>query len=171
MAGPEVGLSWEFPNLVISNLIACEFYAEVLFALFCALLRSFADLHLNSFVLISALLCAFASFLERLRRALQTSSSPLQSVHQHISRISEISRLSKRWSDSAESSSTIGSSLESFEDNGLFRTEPFSQDHLFRSRGRHQHLATGCVYKHCPPSHCKRPKVGLPQKGVWQMGV
>ena len=31
--------SWEFPNLVVSNLVVCNFYAE---ALFCALLRPFA---------------------------------------------------------------------------------------------------------------------------------
>ena len=56
--------SWEFPNLVVSNLVVCNFYAE---ALFCALLRSFADLRLRSFALICALLRTFACFCERLR--------------------------------------------------------------------------------------------------------
>ena len=49
---------WEFPNLVVSNLVVCTFYAEALFcallrsfASFCTLLRSFADLRLRSFAL------------------------------------------------------------------------------------------------------------------------
>ena len=49
---------WEFPNLVVLNLVVCNFYAE---ALFCALfadlrLRSFADLRLRSFARIRAFL-------------------------------------------------------------------------------------------------------------------
>ena len=44
----------EFPNLVVSNLVVCNFYAE---ALFCAHLRSFALIcaHLRSF----ARICVF----------------------------------------------------------------------------------------------------------------
>ena len=34
-----IGFHWEFPNLVVLNLVICNFYAE---ALFCALLRPFA---------------------------------------------------------------------------------------------------------------------------------
>ena len=41
--------SWEFPNLVVSNLVVCSFYAE---ALFCTLLLPFALLRLRSFVFI-----------------------------------------------------------------------------------------------------------------------
>ena len=41
-------LRWEFPNLVVLNLVVCNFYAEALFAPFCAHLRSFADLRLRS---------------------------------------------------------------------------------------------------------------------------
>ena len=48
--------SWEFPNLVVSNLIVCNSYAE---ALFCALLRSFA--------LFCSLLRSFALFCARPR--------------------------------------------------------------------------------------------------------
>ena len=55
---------WQFPNLVVSNLVVCTLYAETLF---CALLRSFADLRLRSFALICALLRAFACFCERPR--------------------------------------------------------------------------------------------------------
>ena len=40
---------WEFSDMVVSNLVVCKFYAE---ALFCTLLRSFADLRLRSFALI-----------------------------------------------------------------------------------------------------------------------
>ena len=67
-------VSWEFPNLVVSNLAVCNFCEEALFctllrlfALFCALLHSFADLRLHSFALICALLRAFACFCIRLR--------------------------------------------------------------------------------------------------------
>ena len=42
----------ELPNLVVSNLVLCTFYAE---AHFCALLHTFADLRLRSF----ALICVF----------------------------------------------------------------------------------------------------------------
>ena len=62
----------EFPNLVVSNLVVSNFYAEALFcallrsvAPFCALLRSFADSHLLSFALISVFL-RFKPCLERL---------------------------------------------------------------------------------------------------------
>ena len=48
----EIRNFWEFPNLVVSNLVVCNFCAE---ALFCALLRSFADLRLRAF----ALFCVF----------------------------------------------------------------------------------------------------------------
>ena len=34
--GPRAGC-WDFPNLVLSNLVVCDFYAEALFAPFCAL--------------------------------------------------------------------------------------------------------------------------------------
>ena len=35
-------------NLVVSNLVLSNFYAEALFVLFCALLRLYANLHLRS---------------------------------------------------------------------------------------------------------------------------
>ena len=53
--------SWEFPNLVVSNMVVC------IFAPFCSLLRSFADLRLRSLALIYTLLRSFACFCERLR--------------------------------------------------------------------------------------------------------
>ena len=59
--------SWEFPNLVVSNLVVCIFYVEALFAPFCALLRSFADSRLRTFAVICALLRAFVCFCIRLR--------------------------------------------------------------------------------------------------------
>ena len=53
-----VALKSEFPNLVVSSLVVCSLYVEVLFcallrpfALICAHLRSFADLRLRSFAL------------------------------------------------------------------------------------------------------------------------
>ena len=55
---------WEFPNLCVSNLVVCDFYVE---ALFCALLRSFANLRLRSFALFSFFLHAFACFCVRPR--------------------------------------------------------------------------------------------------------
>ena len=60
-----VHIIWEFPNLVVLNLVSSNFYVEALslslfcallrsFAPFCALLRSFVDLRLLSFALICA---------------------------------------------------------------------------------------------------------------------
>ena len=61
-------MTWEFPNLVVLNLVVCNFYAE---ALFCTLLRPLAlfcvHLRLRSFALICALLRAFACFCVRPR--------------------------------------------------------------------------------------------------------
>ena len=45
---------WEFPNLGVSNMVACNLYVEAL--LFCTLLRRFAFLLLRSFVLICVFL-------------------------------------------------------------------------------------------------------------------
>ena len=42
---------WDFPNMVVSNLVVCKFLRDE--ALFCALLCSFALLHLRS-LLVSA---------------------------------------------------------------------------------------------------------------------
>ena len=61
--------AWHFPNLVVFNLVVCNFYAE---ALFCALSRSFALFceHLRS----------FACFCERPRSErlrLRTADMPL----------------------------------------------------------------------------------------------
>ena len=65
---------WEFPNLVVLNLVVYSFDT---FALFCALLRSFAPFCallqtcvcalLRSFALICALCCSFACLCERPR--------------------------------------------------------------------------------------------------------
>ena len=65
------------PNLVVSNLVVCNFYADALFcallrpfAPFCALLRPFAlfaNLHVRCFALICTLLRTFACFCERPR--------------------------------------------------------------------------------------------------------
>ena len=66
---------WEFPSLVVSNLVVCNFYAETLclrsFAPFCPLLRTcicrMICTLLRSFALFCALLRAFACFCVRLR--------------------------------------------------------------------------------------------------------
>ena len=50
------------PNLVVLNWLFAIFTQKSSFALFCALLRSFADLRLRSFAVICALLRAFACF-------------------------------------------------------------------------------------------------------------
>ena len=55
---------WEFPYLVVLNLVVCNFYAE---ALFCAHLHPFADLRLSSFADICALLRTSACFCIRPR--------------------------------------------------------------------------------------------------------
>ena len=54
---------WEFPNLVVSNLVVCNFYVEALFlahlhpfALFCGLAFALFCVHLRSFALICVLL-------------------------------------------------------------------------------------------------------------------
>ena len=67
-------LSWEFPNLVVLNLVVCNFYAD---ALFCALWRSFAPFcalcaHLRSFAF--ALFCAHLRSFARLCVFLQTTA-------------------------------------------------------------------------------------------------
>ena len=63
--------TWEFPNLVVSNLVVCKFFVEALLCAplrslapfcallrtcVCALLRSYVDLRLRSFVLICVFL-------------------------------------------------------------------------------------------------------------------
>ena len=57
----------EFPNLVASNRVVCNFYPEALFCTLCALLRSFAGLPLRSFAYICVLSHSFACFCIRLR--------------------------------------------------------------------------------------------------------
>ena len=74
----EVGLNWEFPNLVVSNLVVAIFVALLRAFLrpFALLhLRSFALLHLRSFALICVLLhlttsrtTAFGSFRSNILR-------------------------------------------------------------------------------------------------------
>ena len=49
--------AWQFPNLVVLNLVVCNIYTE---ALFCVLLRPFTLLHLRS-------LCSFVLFCAHLR--------------------------------------------------------------------------------------------------------
>ena len=53
---------WEFPNLVVSNLVASNVYAEMFFCCcFCTFLLSFADLRLRSFAFICVFLRPTAS--------------------------------------------------------------------------------------------------------------
>ena len=52
-------LVWEFPNLVVSNLAFTIFTQKRSFALFCSLLRSFADFRGLAFALFCAHLRVF----------------------------------------------------------------------------------------------------------------
>ena len=93
---PQKIVSWEFPNLVVSNLVVCNFYTLLpLFALFCALwrsfapfgvlLRSFADLRLHSFAL----------FLEKVQGATRLGATGLRASE----RKSASERVSERTSE------------------------------------------------------------------------
>ena len=53
--------NWQFLNLVVLNLVVCNFYAEALFGTLLRPLRSFADLHLRSFALFCSHLRVYAS--------------------------------------------------------------------------------------------------------------
>ena len=56
----ESSIGWQFPNLVVLNLVVCNVYAYLRsFALICADLLSFADLRLRSFARNCALLHTF----------------------------------------------------------------------------------------------------------------
>ena len=58
---------WQFPTRLFQTWLFAIFTRKRSFALFCALLRSFADLRLRSSALICALLCSFACFCVRPR--------------------------------------------------------------------------------------------------------
>ena len=82
-------ITWEFPNLVVSNLAVCNFYAE---ALFCALLQTRVCALLRPFALsctllqtcVCALLCAIACFCVRPRLQQPRLGTPELSLTLHI---------------------------------------------------------------------------------------